>query len=320
MLRCFSALLTCCCVLVFVSDSHAQELLPGTDREFTQKVLDDIGITEADLMQFGVNMSSRMQEMTEKFEERFKEPPTSKNYREYIGQAIDECGIPISSMINEELRDFFTPEQYQKIQTRLFQLTYSAMNAAENDGASVEEVAFAGAGGMATFLGPPDFLNFTDEQRKQLLELQKETALDLAGVVIPLEEEVNEKRRQLNKQLQEATTDKEREEIRKQQNEIRWGDEVIVPKIKPVFMKAWGKFKKIFTDKQKAKIEEVMAEMPDYLWGALPGNKGKERPWRPGPDSWRPGMGVPKDLGDAPREAKPTPRPEGGRRFPGQDE
>ena len=107
--------------------------LHAQPRELVQALFDDIGITEADIMQFGVNLSGRMEEYQEKFEQRFKEPPTSANYREYIGQAIDELGVPLTNVINEEMKDFLTPDQYQKVQTRFLQFSHTAMNAADQN-------------------------------------------------------------------------------------------------------------------------------------------------------------------------------------------
>lgn len=297
-------------IFLFASPLFAQRDLPPE----MQAALDDIGITQADIMQFGVNLAGTMEEYREKFQDRFKEPPTSANYKEHIGQAIDELGFPLSDVINQEMKDFLTPDQYQKVQTRFFQFSHSVINAAENT-TDTEVMGAALGGSVATFLGPPDFLEFTDDQKRQLQQLQKETILDIAGVVIPHEE----KRDKLRKELSEATTDEQRAEIQKQLDDMGSGGRNILPQVVSILIKAKKKFEKILTDKQKAKMQEVMDDIPDYLWALMPHNKDKERAWRPGANSWRPGMGVPDEMGDANREAR-SPRPEGGRSFPGQDD
>lgn len=79
------------------------------------------------------------------------------------------------------------------------------------------------------------------------------------------------------------------------------------------------RFETILTDKQKAKLQKMKDEMPESLWKIMPGNFGKERPWKPGANSWMPGMGVPENIENHPAEKKHS-RAGDGKQFPGQEE
>jgi len=70
----------------------------------------------------------------------------------------------------------------------------------------------------------------------------------------------------------------------------------------------------ILDDTQKGKMQKLNAEMPDYILDAMPNARGgRERAWRPGANSWKPGEGAPQNV-DVPREE----RGREGRKFPGQ--
>ena len=262
-----------------------------------QAILDDFDLTQADIQQLGVNLSGRMEELREKFENRFREPPTLENYREKVGSVIDEVGSSITGIIRGELQDFLTADQYRKLETRVLQAHTSMMRGLENDANAENPEAILGnmpVGMMQVAIGPPSFLEFTEDQKHRLFELQKRTILDCVGAGL-----------EIQKQFPNG-------------NDNTPGlMEALLKKFRPILLRFKREYEKILTDKQKAMIEELMDDMPDYLWGMLPENRGKEREWRPGANSWKPGDGAPGVNPNA--EARPERATREGRRFPGSE-
>jgi len=260
-----------------------------------QAILDDFDLTQADLMQLGVNINGRMEELRDKFENRFREPPTLQNYREKIGMAIDEVGPAITGIIRGELQDFLTADQYQKLETRVLQAHTSMMRAVdEKENPNPETlVGNMPVGMMQMAMGPPSFLEFTEDQKQRLFELQKRSLIDVTGAALEIQEQFpggNDN----TPGLMEAA----------------------IAKFRPILLRFKREYEKILTDKQKAKIEELMDDMPGYLWGMMPHNRGKERAWRPGANSWKPGDGAPEAN---PNREERSERIREGRRFPGSE-
>ena len=263
-----------------------------------QAILDDFDLTQAEIMQLGTNLGGRMQELAEKFEERFREPPTLQNYREKIGMAIDEVGPSITSIVRSELQDFLTADQYQKLETRVLQAHTSMLRGLEKDENSENVESVVGnmpVGMMQIAIGPPSFLEFTEDQKQRLLALQKSTILDLAGAGLELQEKYPDGNPGGSPEVMQA----------------------FIGKFRPILLRFKREYEKILTDQQKAKIEELMDDLPDYLWNMLPENRGKERAWRPGANSWKPGDGAPEENPN--KEAKPERPVNEGRRFPGSE-
>ena len=280
-------------MFMFAQSSFAQPMVPP---DF-QAILDDFDLTQAEIMQLGANLGGRMEELREKFENRFREPPTLQNYREKVGSAIDEVGPAITDIVRGELRDFLTADQYQKLETRVLQ-THTAMlrSLEKEENAESPEAMFANmpTGMMQIAIGPPSFLEFTEDQKQRLFQLQRSTILDLAGAGLELEQQYPDRNPGNSPEMMQA----------------------FIAKFRPILLHFKREYEKILTDKQLAKIEELMNDLPDYLWKILPENHGKERPWRPGATSWKPGDGAPEENPN--REARPE-RPIEGRRFPGSE-
>ena len=261
-----------------------------------QAILDDFDLTQAEIMQLGANLTGRMEELGKKFEDRFREPPTLQNYREKVSMAIDEAGPAMTDIVRGELKDFLTADQYQKLETRVLQAHTSMLRGLEKEENSknIETVIGNMPVGMAQIaIGPPSFLEFTEDQKQRLLALQKSTILDLVGTGL----EFQEKYPDGNPGTPEFI-------------------EAAIAKFRPILLRFKRDYEKILTDKQKAKIEELMDDLPDYLWNMLPENRGKERAWRPGANSWKPGDGAPEENPN--KEARPE-RVREGRRFPGSE-
>ena len=263
-----------------------------------QAILDDFDLTQAELMQLGANLGGRMEELRDKFENRFREPPTLQNYREKVGSAIDEVGPAITDIVRGELRDFLTADQYQKVETRILQAHTAMLRSLEKDENSENPEVLMGnmpTGMMQMVLGPPSFLDFTEDQKQRLFELQRSTILDFAGGALEIEQQFPDSNPGNSPEMMQA----------------------MIKKIRPILLRFKREYEKILTDKQKAQIEELMNDLPDYLWSMLPENRGKERPWRPGANSWKPGDGAPSENPN--REARPERPANDGPRFPGAE-
>ena len=286
---CIAVLLT---VFLFVQPSFAQPRVPPE----MEAILADFDLTQAEIMQLGANLGGRMEELREKFEARFREPPTLDNYRDKVGQMFDEVGPAVSDIVRGELRDFLTPDQYQKVETRVFQAHTSLMRDIETTENPETLLGNFPVGMMQIVIGPPGVLEFTDDQKQQLLALQRRTAIDSAGVALELENQFPGSNPGNSPEMMKA----------------------MIEKMRPILLRFKRDYERLLTDKQKAKIEELMDDLPDYLWKMLPENRGKERPWRPGANSWKPGDGAPGENPN--REARPERViNEGGRRFPGTE-
>ncbi|MDR1958940.1 MAG: hypothetical protein LBQ54_07845 [Planctomycetaceae bacterium] len=150
------------------------------------------------------------------------------------------------------------------------------------------ERTFQMSGGLQSILINPAFgttLDLSEEQLKKVAEIQKKLTEEVFALMDKLRDASPEERTAIMRQLQ------------------AFGE------------KASKMVEAILDDKQKAKVQRLHEEMPDYIWKALPANRNKERPWRPAPDSWKPGEGVPENV-TVPREERPAPKTDG-RRFPG---
>ena len=258
-----------------------------------QAILNDFDLTQAEIMQLGANIGGRMQELEQKFGERFREPPTLQNYRVKVGQMIDEVGPAVTDIVRGEVRDFLSADQYQKLETRVLQVHISMLRGAEKSENPETLIGNMPVGMAQMVIGPPSFLDFTEDQKQRLFDLQRRTLLDVVGGTLELQEKfpgANDNTPGLM--------------------------EAVFAKFRPILLRFKRDYENILTDKQKAKIEEIMDDLPDYLWSILPENRGKERAWRPGANSWKPGDGAPEENPN--KEARPE-RVREGRRFPGSE-
>ncbi|MCL2346901.1 MAG: hypothetical protein FWC50_01435 [Planctomycetaceae bacterium] len=172
--------------------------------------------------------------------------------------------------------------------------------------------------GLGLSLKPETILDLTPEQQKAYQGIQKENLRNLFDFSISMDEEMNQALEtdaafaELNKKIANAKSEEEVKTLQEQVSKVVHEKKVSVtnkyiPKLKSMLKKSREGLQKILTPQQKAKLEKMKENMPKSLWKIMPGNYGKERPWRPDENSWQPGMGVPNDP-NAPREAKPAPK------------
>ena len=152
------------------------------------------------------------------------------------------------------------------------------------------ERTFQMSGGLQGILLNPSFgktLELTEEQLRKVTQIQEQLTKEAFLLMDKLQDATPEERTAIMQQLQ-ALGEK--------------GAKMI---------------EAILDNAQKVKMEKLKEEVPDYIWKSFRGNRNKEREWRPGADSWKPGQGAPVNV-DIPREERSTNRQ--GRRFPGQDD
>ena len=142
-----------------------------------------------------------------------------------------------------------------------------------------------GTHGLLFSVGFADTLTLTPEQVKKVEALQRQMTTEIFQLVGRLQGASGEEQARIRTQIEE-----------------------IVAKYAKLA-------EDILTAEQKAKVEKLMEEMPDYIWSRLPQNRGRTREWRPGANSWQPGQGAPEG-GNPNSETRPT-RQRGERVFPG---
>jgi len=227
--------------------------------------------------------------------------------------------------IREQAQTAFSQEKFRKLHLRMFQLFQGTIDAS---GKTDDLNVVVGAMGGNTLLlaaGQPDFLELTDNQQKQIQEIQRDVAIKSSiamqqGVMKSMQENPESQKRlqELYGKLEQAQTEEEKEILSNQIQELM--NARLIPAmedIKKILTDGKARYWRILTDRQKAKYEQVMADIPDYLWQRMPQNMGQDREWRPGVMSWVPGSGVPE--GGQPLREAPQPRRETERRFPGSE-
>ncbi|MCL2347724.1 MAG: hypothetical protein FWC50_05615, partial [Planctomycetaceae bacterium] len=238
-----------------------------------------------------------------------------------------ESMVEMGDVMRETSQKHFNEEQRQKMQLRMFQM----MRSITDDAIKTDDPAAAtitqGTAPLELMMGPPDFLNLTEGQKKEIFDVQKETtkAIQLTSQNVIQSNAKNpeglkkfQEMQELAGKVQKAETDEERQEIAQKLLTIH--SEMFkdaAPEFKKILKEGREKYDAVLTDAQRAKIKAVMEQIPEYLWQSLPQNQGKNRSWRPGLNSWIPGMGAPEGTENI-REAKPESK-EKGRRFPGND-
>ena len=223
--------------------------------------------------------------------------------------------------IETTVRSVVPEEQYRAAQERL--LIYNQY--ADLEAMTLEETMYAFQsmleGGFA--FQPLQRLNLSPEQKTLFEVMQAEQVKDLIGFTVEMEvmmREIVEKEIQpWEEKFEKAASDEELEKLYTDANEaVQKRLESIEKEIGPKYKKLAIKFReqqmRLLNDSQKAELKRLYENMPDSLRKMMPGYKGEKPAWRPGANSWVPGMGAPEGAENM-REAKPE-RPKGERIFP----
>ena len=312
-----------------ISEEEFQRMMEQQRRqeEMLSEMLADVGVTEEEMEQFN-NRLAEIAEQDMQFAKDFGES-VQDNYEssiEFAEDYFDNFIQPMMNGIRTEAISFFTEDQYSKLTTRLYQLV--ELMPISGDGDVLEGEL------LKSFL-LPDVLGLTDDQMVDFTRMQKEFLMEAFDVGMTLSEEhehLLEERESLNAQLTqllETKTKEEREEIKNRLANVQEQiNKVTTEPSRRIIDKLKTKLDTLLTAEQKAKLSKIKQDIPDYMRSALAGMKTggvhdnaeeASGPWRPGANSWVPGMGAPKDLQNDPREAPRIREPRDGRRFPGSE-
>ena len=307
--------------------------------ELYRQVFDEINIAEAEIEQLGINLTGIMDSYNQTLEDNEEflclQNMTRDNYVEYAGIAFDLIFQPLVSDFRAEVANFFGEDQHIQLATRLYQVMEL--------GGGLDMLGIPEGGGAETELFKlfllADVIGFTDDQLDELTGLQKEFFTELVGIETMAEEEYKhlwDEYNLFNSQYLEAETLEERlslqdqrENVGKQIKKAREENAKNVDELsRKAFTKTRTKLDTLLTAEQKAKLSKIKADIPEYMRSALAGmktggtNDNAEEasgPWRPGANSWVPGMGAPTNLKNDNREAPRIHEPRDGRRFPGSE-
>ena len=295
--------------------------------------MDDVDVTQEQMRQFQMSFVEKITDLQQGSQERIMKrvmeeaekgnTPTPEMGMRY---ALDEMMLPMGELYQSEMNSHFSAGQIEKMQLRNFQMTHGIMNGIEQTDDAAVIAAASQFGTMQLVQGHPDFLELTPAQKEELKTIAMDNAVDVGKLTqestMKFMQEKPEKLKELTEAVQkmmETDSVEEQQEIAKGMQSLvaeMYGDKI--PELKQLIVTNNKKYMAVMTDAQKAKIQKIMEDVPDYIWKTFPQNRDKDRPWRPGLDSWMPGMGVPGSASST-REARPT-RPEGKKTFPTQEE
>jgi len=315
--RFLGSILVCLTLAAGVVTASAQAL----NDEILFALLTDIGVTEAELMQFSINLEGVMephQRYVEENKEIFRNP-TREDYVEFSDRYFDYLIFPMVNNFRTEAANFFTEDQH----TRLMTLCY---HIAENFPESFKANEIPIGDWVQLFI-LPDIVPMTEAQLLELGTMQREVFTEIVGIDVITKEEHAElyaEQKALFEELEKAETEEEKAVLREKFSNIMQKTSALMREpVQKTFDKMKTKLNTLLTAEQKAKLAQIKQDIPDYLKQALAEMKKtsdeSEPAWRPGANSWVPGMGAPKDWENYPREAPRIREPRGERRFPGTE-
>ena len=309
------------CLTLAASVVTAQDI---DEEELKRQILDDIGVTQAELMQFIVNAAGIAEPYQQYIDEShgYDDPPTAENYVEVVGGYFDNIIQPLVADLRNEAINFFTEDQYARMTTRGYQVVENFPEACR-----ANEIPM---GDIVQLLLLPDIIPLTEEQISEIFAMQKEILIELAGIDIISQRdnaELYAERDALFKEFEKAENEEEKAAIRAKISEVDHKTSALMREpTQKAFDKMKTKLDSLLTPEQKAKLAQIKQDIPDYLKNAMAkmtktdAASESEAPaaWRPGANSWMPGQGAPKDLDKSPREA-PRVREPRERKFPGSE-
>ena len=298
------------------------------EEELQRRLLADIGVTEAELMQFDIYLAGFAEaygQYAQEYEDRIIN--ASENYVEVIGDFFDNLLQPMIGDIRTEAIDFFSEDQYARITTLTYQI-------AENFPDAISVFGEKPSGDLVQLFLLPDVVSFTEEQLVDLIAMQKEVITDLVGIEFTMSKEIEELfteeeivEGELLKVLEKAETEEDKGAILDKMEKLSSAMRNSETLLQKAFDKQKAKLDTLLTAEQKEKLAQIKQGLPDYLKDALAempkantdDNAETPAAWRPGINSWVPGQGAPKDREKYPGEARPVREPRGERRFPGSE-
>ncbi|MCL2118570.1 MAG: hypothetical protein FWH27_09115 [Planctomycetaceae bacterium] len=294
--------------------------------EFLRQVFNEIGISETETEPFSTmitGIEKSYMQIAEKYEDYFDQV-TSESYVEFAEFGFDRILQPLFSDMRSEAANFLGEDQYNQLAVRYHQ---------------VMDLGGLGGFGRLPHIDTereifkmfllPDVIGMTGDQLDDFARFQKEFFTELIGMGTALEDELQRLRDEdalLSMQL--ANKDElyvEQTAIKDRQNKIQVEKERVREEtIRQFLTKQKSKLNALLTPEQKARLAQIQADIPDYMKKALGGVTTGDTDestvaWRPGVNSWMPGMGAPRDREGTNREAPRVREPRGERRFPGSE-
>jgi len=243
---------------------------------------------------------------------------TSVDPENWEEQAVLFSGVMknLTPEIEMTVRSVVPEEQYRTAQERL--LIYNQY--ADLEAMTLEETksAFQCMLEGEFAFQPLQQLDLSPEQKTLLESMQAEQVKDLIGFTVEIEAMFEKEILPLMEEFEKAESEGNVEKLQVTGQAIQKRVEDIEKETAPKLKKLLKKFReqqmRLLNDSQKAELKRLYENMPDSLHKMMPGYKGEKPAWRPGANSWMPGMGAPEGAEDM-REAKPE-RPRGERTFP----
>jgi hypothetical protein len=305
------------CPLVCLAQVSREETL--------QKFHEDVGLAPDELRNFAESVRPLMAGMQTEIMTQMTENRNAMTPELQVAIMTDAM-TNVGTKMREQAQTAFSLEKFSKLHLRMFQLFQGTIDASDKTNDVNVVVGAMGGNTILLAAGQPDVLELTDGQQKQIREIQRDVAIK-SGIamqqgVMKFMQTHPESQKQLQElygKLEKAQTEQDKEALENQIQELM--NSRLIPAmddLKKILADGKAKYWQVLTDRQKAKYEQIMADIPDYLWQRMPQNMGKDREWRPGIMSWVPGMGAPE--GGQPLREAPRQRPERGneRRFPGE--
>ena len=295
---------------------------------YWESYLADTGTTEDQWQKYQTASDSRAQEayldLDRRLKQEFPDVRKTGEIEEYNHIQAREQLILTDEVYRIELANHFSPKQVANIQLRGFQSYFGIMKGLDK---TDDKDVICDIDAM-TMLVPqsytaPDFLELSPAQKEEIHKIHQESLVKGTMMREEFVTEFMEKNPDIHEKMQNPESGGSLEQQQELMIQlVNMMDEYYrdqAPRLKKLILERNQKYMALMTDAQKAKIEKVMDDVPDYIWKTFPTNHDKDRPWRPGQGSWMPGMGVPPNLENLNRESRP-PRPEGKKTFPGQEE
>jgi len=292
------------------------------EEELFQAMFADVGVTEAEIEQFSINMAGVV-EPYEKFidDNPWLDHPTRENYVETAELFFNNFVQPVMNDVRSEAINFFTEDQYAKMTTRLYQIAETISNPFQENENDLVAVL---AGGLVQTILLPEVVSLTKEQLSELSAMQKEIFIDLVVTGLNAIDDISAEHDALDKEMENAKTEEEKAVINEKLNKISQQISALMQEpIQKATAKIRVKLDTLPTAEQKAKLTQIKEDIPDYLRkilaNVIPTDEGETSAvtgaWLPVINSWVPGMGAPgvNPNREAPQERTNT----GGRAFPG---
>ena len=328
--RFFGSILVCLTLAASVApaqESIDEQEFSSEQFELERQVLADLDMTMTELMQFGINIAGVVEPYDQRMEETKKQFPdlTSENCKEVLDGVFDHLVIPMFNDIRTEATSFFTEDQYTTLTTRFYQM----FDLFEQNFSTTEDPEQSVIAEMTKLFVLPELVDLTEQQVDDLVQMQKEMFTESFGIHFLLDKQLRDEEKLLQEQLREADAETDQTAVINRLGKVHTEMRKITNEpYRKLYDKAKSKLDTLLTAEQKAKLAQIKADIPEYMRSALAGmktggtNDNAEEasgPWRPGANSWVPGMGAPTNLKNDNREAPRIREPRDGRRFPGSE-